>query len=346
MEHRPVVPAVRVCPSRRSAWALAGFALLLSSFGPALPLAYGQSGDPSIVWPPTRVTPITPSDDPDLERSRERATNGRLGLEFWTSGIFDSNVDHDEADLDSYGATMAARARFRTRRFNLQYHGGVDRFTETVRWNRVTHRLGAEMRQRITSKWRANALVELSAGQSSEDREPLGAQYMLAPELEYRVDEAHRVTVYGRYIVRRFGGSEVRQEQTRQGGGELRRDAGGRQSWTLRYRYEVTDAPTVRNSYTRHAAIVNYRVRATRQDDLLLGLSFRPRRFPHRVLRLDAGDELRRDDRWTYRVGWGRELSDALRLEATYTVDHQDSNDVRKSFRAHRVALTTGWFIR
>ena len=301
------------------------------SFSGSTPsLAYGQ----------------TSADDDEVERARERTTAARLGLEFRTSGVFDSNIDHDEADLDSYGAAMVARASFRTRRVDLQYQAGVDRFSQTRLWDRATHRARAELRQRISSRWRANARAELSVGHSSDDRELVGTQYTLAPELEHRFGEAHRAYVYGRYRLRRFGDEAVRNDDTREGGAEFRRDAGGRQSWAAGYRYEAVDASTARSSYRRHAYVADYRVNTTPRDELLLGLTFRPRRYPYRVLQLPTGEALRRDGRWTHRVGWGRMLSDGVRLEAAYTFDHQNSNEQHKDFRAHRVALSVGWLVR
>ena len=330
MQYHAATPAARVFQSRRAARALTGLALILSFSGSAPSLAHGQ----------------TSADDDETERRRERPTAARLGLEFRTSGVFDSNIDHDEADLDSYGAAMAARAYFRTRRLDLQYQAGVDRFSQTRLWDRATHRVRAEVRQRITSRWRANALAELSVGHSSDDRELVGTQYTLAPELEHRFDQAHRAYVYGRYRLRRFGDDTLRNDDTWQGGGEFRRDAGGRQSWSAGYRYEAVDASIARNSYQRHAYVVDYRVNTTPRDELLLGLTYRPRRYPYRVLQLPAGEALRRDARWTPRVGWARTLSDSVRLEAAYTFDHQNSNEQRKDFRAHRIALGIGWLVQ
>jgi hypothetical protein len=39
-------------------------------------------------------------------------------------------------------------------------------------------------------------------------------------------------------------------------------------------------------------------------------------------------------------------LSDRVRLEAAYTFDRQNSNEQRKDFRAHRVALGVGWLVQ
>lgn len=284
-------------------------------------------------------------DDPDLERPRARSTATRFDLELRSSGIFDSNIDHDDTELDSYGSSTVVRARLRTRPVTLEYQAGLDRFSRTDKWDRVMHRFRAEG-ARSTSHWRANARVELTAGDSSDDREPLGATYMLEPELEYRFDNAHRVSVLGRYLVRHLGGEESRQDRTWLTGAEFSRRTSSEDWWSVRYRYEVADTEAPRNRYRRHTYLWYSRTKLTSHDDLLVGLSFSSRRYPNRLLRLESSEELRHDTRWTYRIAWGRTLSDALRLEAAYTLDRQNSNDEDKPFRAHRAGLTMIWYVR
>lgn len=288
-------------------------------------------------------------DDLEEERARARSRLTRFTLELRSSGIFDSNLDHDETELDSYGASSIARARLRARPFTLEYQAGLDRFTRTKKWDRMTHRLAAEGYGSM-SNWRAGARLEATAGESSDDREPLGATYLIEPELEYRINDENRVSLLGRYQIRHFGGEESRQDRTWLSGAEFKRQSGSKQWWSFRYRYEAANTSVPRNRYRRHTWLAYSRTKVTSHDELLLGLSFSKRRYPNRLIEIEIGDyeyeELRRDTRWTYRISWAHTLSDALRLEAAYTLDRQNSNDEDKLFRAHRFGLSMTWYVR
>jgi len=312
-------------------------ALLVAAFIGLLPQpAYGQS---------------TP-DDLEEERARARSRLTRFTLELRSSGIFDSNLDHDETELDSYGASNIARARLRMRPFTFEYQAGLDRFSRTEKWDRMTHRFAAEGHRSI-SEWRAGARFEATKGESSDDREPLGATYLIEPELEYTIDVDSRVSFLGRYQIRHFGGEESRQDRTWLTGAEYKRQSGSAQWWSVRYRYEAANTSVTRNRYRRHTWLAYSRTKVTPNDELLLGVSFFTRRYPNRLIEIEIGpegedeyEELRHDTRWTYRISWAHTMSNALRLEAAYALDRQNSNDEDKLFRAHRFGLSMTWYVR
>jgi hypothetical protein len=290
-----------------------------------------------------------PEEELDQLRNEEiqESTQRRLGLEVRTAAVFDSNIDHDEGDLDSFGGIASIRTQFRARRFRLHYQAGIDRFTQTVRWNRTTHRLRADLRQRLASQWRLNTMAEASLGHTTEDREVVGNYYTLFSEIEHPFNPERRLFLYGMWRFREYGGDAGRREDSAWNvGAEFTHDVTDRHQWSAGYRYEEIDAHLVRSAYVRHAYTVEYRVEPTTLDTLQFELTFRPRRYPHRIVELDSGDVFRRDERWSPRFTWTRMMTRGVRLELDYGFDRQLSNELDENFRAHRVAYTLNWTVR
>ena len=307
--------------------------LLGLCLGATVPLAHGQT---------------RPEDELEQLRGQpdQETPQRRLGLEFRTAGVFDSNIDHDEFDLDSFGGIASIRTQFRTRPFSLHYQAGLDRFSQTSRWDRTTHRLRADLRQRLTSRWRLNTMAEASLGHTTEDREVLGNYYTFLSEVEHRFDPARRLYLYGMWRFREYGDAGVREDSAWYGGTEFTHDVGDRQEWSAGYRYEEIDAHLARSAYVRHSYTVEYAVAPTAHDRVRLELTFRPRRYPNRVVELDSGDVFRRDERWSPRFTWTRTLAPGLRAEFDYAYDRQWSNEGDENFRAHRVAYALAWTVR
>jgi hypothetical protein len=288
------------------------------------------------------ATAQTDRDEVRLEEPRDGTASRPISVELRVAGVFDSNIDHDEDDLDSLGSMLAARVRLRTRRLSMYYQAGFDRFSETARWDRFTHRARAEIRQRLRSDLRVGSLAELSIGNSSEDRETLGNQYTIMPWLEHRIGDSRRWSVHGAYRFRTFGELAQRNDETWYWGGEFTQNI-QRQSWTAGYRYERTQSRLPTNSYSRHAYEAQYEFRPSTRDDVRLGLMLRPRHYPERVVELPAGETSRRDRRWTTTTEWIRTRANGVETGAAYEFDWQTSTDPEKPFRAHRVTFTVGW---
>src|SRR5262245_23665556 len=57
--------------------------------------------------------------------------------------VFDSNINHDAEDLDSYGTVLGVGAIFRNNAsqptLEVEYQAGLHHYTNTNRWNRLSH---------------------------------------------------------------------------------------------------------------------------------------------------------------------------------------------------------------
>jgi hypothetical protein len=133
------------------------------------------------------------------------------------------------------------------------------------------------------------------------------------------------------------------------GGGETRWMAGGRSSWTLGYRFEESDSDSPSQRYNQQRYIGRYDAVFWDYSVLEIGLEYRPRRYPDKLVEVEQSDEEaepviveepRQDVRWIPRVSlshvfpWGQEA----KLE--YEYQHRTSNDPYAEYEAHRVMLT------
>lgn len=282
-----------------------------------------------------------------------------FALSLRTSGVYDSNVNHDEEDIDSRGMIAGIEARLQSsiRRplLILTYQGALHRFDKTDRWNRIEHRVGG-----ILSGGSGPlhivvvGLVGLGGATQHAER---GNQYTFLPQTILRVGPT-RLRAYGGLrltMVDEEAGTvdpeapEPLDDVTVYGGGELRWTAGGGSTWGVEYRYERSHSDSPYRRYTQQRYSAEYRAEFLDGDELQIGLEYRPRRLPDNLVgveRLDEDgnpvivEEPRADARWIPYISlshvfpWGQEA------ELEYEYQHGTSNDLDKEFETHRVMLT------
>lgn len=280
-----------------------------------------------------------------------------LGLR--TSGVYDSNVNHDAEDIDSRGVIAGIEARLQSSAIRplltLTYQGTLQRFAKTERWNRIEHRVGG-----ILSGGSGPlhivvvGLVQLGGATQHRER---GNQYMFLPQTILRVGPTS-LRAYGGLrltIVDEEAGTvdpgapELLDDVTVYGGGAFRWRVGDDSSWGLEYRYERSHSDSPYRRYTQQRYRAEYRAEFMDEDELQLGLEYRPRRLPDNLVaveRLDEDgnraivEEPREEARWipyislTHVFPWGQEV------ELTYEYQHRLSNDLDKEFESHRLMLT------
>lgn len=280
-----------------------------------------------------------------------------LGLR--TSGVYDSNVNHDEEDIDSRGVIAGIEARLQSSAsqplLTLIYQGTLQRFAKTDRWDRIEHRAGGIV---YGSSGPLSIVVVglVDLGGATQERER-GNQYTFLPQSMLRVGPT-RLRAYGGLRVTRVdeeAGTEdpeapgALDDVTVYGGGEIRWWAGEGSSWGLEYRYERSDSDSPYRRYTQQRISADYRAEFMEDSELELGLEYRPRRFPDRLVEVEGVDEAgnpvvvdepREERRWIPSISlshvfpWGQEV------EVEYEYQHRSSNDPDKEFEAHRATLT------
>lgn len=296
--------------------------------------------------------------------SRYELTPRVFSLDLRMSGVYDTNVNHDEDKIESHGVLAGVDARLRSsgRRpfFTLGYRGRVRSFSGTDRWDRLEHKIEALIARQV------GALTLETTGAidfrgATEDRE-LGNQYTIRPRVALSLGSV-RLRAYGAYRLRRFEPLEefagegdplpldpadaidVSEENTYIAGAEFRWKIGGGQSWEVGYRYEDSDSDNPSRRYYRHRYEAEYRAEFADRAALTLGLQYRPRRYPDLLVEIEdpdgeTGEVVRKDVRWVpytalaYSLPWGQEV------ELEYEYQRRTSNDPDEEFEAHRVTLS------
>lgn len=269
-----------------------------------------------------------------------RAPRRLLSLGMEVSGIYDSNIDHEVDPVRSTGFVGGFEAQFRTSPRNplltLEYEGAVKSFSNSDRWDRVQHGVGAILAREF-GPVTLEAIGDVDFRASTEDRE-IGNQYTLMPRLALEFAGDGRLRLFGAYRLRDFEDLQRNDETILYGGAALRWRADP-YSLEVESRYEDSDSDDPRRRYTRWRYGAEFRADLGVRNTLWIEMQYRPRRFPD--LLVDVGGTLspREDFRWipsvsfAHRFPWGREV----RLD--YEFQKRTSNDPGEEYTAHRVTL-------
>lgn len=262
-------------------------------------------------------------------------------LEVGTAGVFDTNIENDLEELDSYGIVAGVKAGFQTsiRRplLEVAYEGGYQSFAHTDRWDRMTHDLEADLARRagpVSLELRGR----MGLNTRTEDRE-IGNRYSVSPRLTIGRGHA-RLRLYGLYRARRFEPDEGSDETTRGLGGAFRGVTDGA-TLQFGYRYEEADSESELRRYVQHRASADYRVPLGLRSGFRGNLEWRPRRYLERTVSLDDDEVARRDARWTATASLTHEFRWGQGLRLDYSFQRRTSNDPEQEYDAHRVSLGT-----
>lgn len=256
------------------------------------------------------------------------------------STIFDTNINHNEEGLDSYGMMVGAGLRFLDNplkpSLELQYQAGFHRYANTDQWDRLSHFVRAAWERRLSRRVAFEAVGEGSIKGSTEDRE-LSNQLSFSPRLEYRITPVWRVRAFGAWRLKRYPDSADRNAVNRYGGLELAvRRRGVR--WSAGGRYEVNAAESSRQRYLRWTWFGDLSVPVRTWDRLELEMRYRRQRYPFRLVDVKGGPDIPRYDvRVEPEVTWVHVLDQDLEARIGYAFSGRDSNDARRDYRSHQV---------
>ena len=256
------------------------------------------------------------------------------------STTFDTNINHNEEELDSYGIMVGAGIRFldnpRKPSLEVQYQAGFHRYSNTDQWNRLSHHVRAAWEQRLHRRVVLEAVGEGSIKGSSEDRE-LSNQLSLSPRVEYRITPVWRVRAFGAWRLKRYPDSPDRNAINRYAGLELAvRHPGVR--WSAGGRYEVNAAESSRQEYLRWTWFGDLSMPVGTWDRLELEMRYRRQRYPFRLVDVKGGPDIPRYDvRVEPEVTWVHRLDEDMEARVGYAFSGRDSNDARRDYRSHQV---------
>ena len=250
------------------------------------------------------------------------------------TGVHDTNINHSEEPLASTGVVGGIGTRFETDNFEVEYEVAKHEYSNTDRWDRVSHSVTTSFEQRVAKKLSMEAVGELTLKGSSEDRE-LNDQYVLEPRINYRFSPSSRLRLYGAHRLRRYDDNQQRDATNQYAGAEFRQRLGSG-AFDVGYRWETNRAEGRRYSYERQTYSLQYATPlAGGLHRLAAEVKYRPQNYSHRFVDDEEDEPLRRDKRWIFSLEGSIALGRHLELLPGYRYETRFSNDEEEEFEAH-----------
>lgn len=298
----------------------------------------------ALVAPSASAWAQLPSTERDEEPLRRRAAGLGAIFRLTASGVFDTNVDHDDDDIDSYGGVMSARLGLRLEGASIEYRLGVNRFTNSSRWNRTTHRVVARFSRALQPDLLVDGQADIALQHASEDRE-IGNYYTVQPRVTYEIDDDQRLRARVRYRMRRSEERPTSNATRTEAGLEYEQRFGRAHRATVEVRYQQNESTLARERYEGGLLEAEYRGDVGRRSEVVAGLEFRQLTYADRLVGADPGAARRHDDRWVARLSWVQKLGGQTEWRVDYELERRLSNEPGKTFRAHRLGWSVSWAI-
>jgi len=260
------------------------------------------------------------------------------------SHVFDTNIDHAPAGLDSYGFLAGLGGQYRHRSsgstVELAYDGVLRHYLNGDTWNRPGHEASLSVGQRIAPHWAVGAAGDLSINGSTEER-VLRNEYSAGPELEYRLNRSNRLSLYGEYQLRRYPNPQGQNAVNQRVGVLFRQLLGERRGWDVSGRYEFNHADSSRQRYIVWTVGANIANPLGPDGQISASFRYRIKRYTSRLVHVGDADVLRQDHDLVATIMWERTLDRFWEMVISYTYETYESNDARREFRDHFIGLTT-----
>ena len=192
---------------------------------------------------------------PSATEGQEEKSRRRFWLSASLSTVFDSNVEHDERRLRSFGLVPSLGFHFRDNpekpSFEAEYEVGFHRYTRTDSFDRVSHYFTGAYRRRLPGRLSTRTTAEVSLKGSSEDRD-VNNQYSLEQQLQYRLTPTARLSAFAAYRVKRYpvidAGKNAIDPYV---GGRVAQELKGGREWQFTYRYDKNRSRDAKDRYVR-----------------------------------------------------------------------------------------------
>jgi hypothetical protein len=272
----------------------------------------------------------------------ESVTKARRFWFFGTlSNVFDSNIEQEPQGLRSSGYVAGMGFHFQNSTekpsFAIEYEAGLHRYTNTDKWNRVSHSLTTSYKRHLFGRWYARTTGELALRGSSEDRE-LNNQYLLGQQIEYRPTANIRLIGFAAYRLKRDPLDPGKNSIDPYIGAKFVQRLRGERKWELGYRNDHNRSWDARNRYVRWSYGAQFETPLFQRDRLTFEASYRPRLFA-RTVKVDGARVPRRDQRWGFGVLWERPLNQRVTMGVFYRFEKRLSNNPEKRYNEHQPGL-------
>ncbi|MGH9882016.1 MAG: hypothetical protein ACRD6N_11325, partial [Pyrinomonadaceae bacterium] len=203
------------------------------------------------------------------------------------STVFDSNIDHDQEHVRSFGLVPSLGVHFQNSlekpAFQFDYETAFHSYTNTNRWDRVSHRVRASYERRFGRRFLSETTGEMSRKGSSEDRE-LNNQYVIGQELEFRATRNHRFKLFGAYRIKRSPEDAGRNAIDPYIGGSFEQRFGLNRSLQVSYRYDKNRSWSHQNRYIRWTYGAEFQTPFLRRDAILtIEAKYRPQLYARTI---------------------------------------------------------------
>ena len=284
-------------------------------------------------------------------RQRPTPAAGGLRVELGFSGLYDSNIGHDEEEIAAVGMITGVEAQYDRRtggaRYALTGALAAHSYTQSDRWDRVSALAAAAAEVALLGPVSAGVLLEGSLGGANEDR-VVTDQLMLSPRLYYRFGRGGQLRLLGAYRLResRSGASS----SSRYAGAVLRTGSGSRPYLELSTRFERNEADLETNDFDRQTHGAELWLPLGRTLQFGTGLKYTRQHYTARFIEQDPEDpdedpittgQTRRDTKLTPSLELRWDLLRRVRLEAGYEFERRTSTDPGKAYDAHVFELAT-----
>lgn len=294
----------------------------------------------------TQQTTTTASRFPQGSSERKPAER-RLWLFASLATGFDSNINQDPDGTSSFGFVSSMGFHFQNSvdkpSFEVEYEAGLHRFTNTDKWNRVSHSLSASYKRHLFGRWYARTIGELTLRGSSEDRE-LNNQYLLGQQFEYRPTATIRLIGFAAYRLKRDPVEQGKNAIDPYIGAKFVQRLRGDRRWEIGYRYDHNRSQDPRNRYVRWTYRAKYETPMFERDRLTFEASYRPQLYA-RTVRVGDIRVTRHDVRWSFTALWERPLNEAVTFRMFYRFEKRLSNGPDRGYTEQQpgLSLTYRW---
>lgn len=287
-------------------------------------------------------------DTTQMAPASQRASPGRFRLELGAGGIYDTNIEHDDDALQSWGAITSIDARYFKNLSWMRYtlHGelAAHNYTQTDRFNRISKLAAARFVVPVAAALSAGMNFELALQGRSQDR-VINDQFTLSPRLMLGFGDGGQVRLYGAQRWRKSKATDASADN-QYAALSVRTAGSGRVAADFRTRIERNESELERDSFRRwsHAAALILPI--ADETEFEVSLQYMVQHYENRSIDdpnelPEPGEDFRRDRKWTPQVALVHELMRRLELEVEYEFERRTSSDPGKKYNAHNFAVFT-----
>jgi hypothetical protein len=257
------------------------------------------------------------------------------------TNIYESNINHDDDDVDSRGLIPGGTIKIQNRKskptLELEYRIASHQYTNTSRWNRISNFIALSFSPRLSKRVYTETQTEISLKGSSEDRD-LSDQYQIRQEVEYRLAKSVRIHLYGTLRRKRYP-NPIDNSFKPNTGSLLELRLPRSRAIEFEARHEVNIEKEERGRYDRQTVEFKYeRPAIIKNAELELKLKRRWKNYDRLIETEQDGEVVempRRDQQTSLGLELSVPFSRKLKVVMEYEYEWRRSNDVDKLYNAH-----------